>query len=86
MIKLVKNSITDEGLKILLCYLVDDNFTKVLNMTGNHLTNKCLDYITKFISKNNILKSIYLANNKISPMQLKKRKNVFDSNFVEVII
>jgi Ran GTPase-activating protein (RanGAP) involved in mRNA processing and transport len=45
MIKLVKNNITDEGLRILLSYLSTDTYTKVLNMTNNHLTQKSLAYI-----------------------------------------
>ena len=35
MMKLVKNGISDEGMRILLSYLTNDDFTKVLNMTGN---------------------------------------------------
>lgn len=72
MIKLVKNNITDEGFKILLGYLTSDTFTKVLNVTSNHLTYKSLGMIVNFITQNNILKTIYLSNNKISPIQLKK--------------
>lgn len=86
MMKLVKNSISDEGFRILLSYLMNDDFTKVLNMTANHLTNKSINYITTLVTHNNILKTIYLTHNKISPMQIKKKKDLFESNFVEVIV
>ena len=49
MMKLVKNGISDEGMRILLSYLTNDDFTKVLNMTGNHLTQKSLDMLVSFI-------------------------------------
>lgn len=48
VIKLVKNVITDEGFRTLLCYLVGDTTTQLLNMTSNHLTPKSLDLITLF--------------------------------------
>ncbi len=74
VIKLVKNMITDEGMRILLSYLINDNTTQVLNLTSNQLTPKTLGYIILFSAKNNILRTLYLSNNKISPFQLKSRK------------
>lgn len=47
MIKLVKNGLTDEGARILLSYLVNDRYTKVLNLTGNSLTSLTLNNILK---------------------------------------
>lgn len=86
MMKLLKNGINDEGMKVLLSYLSTDNFTKVLNLTGNQLTQKSLDLLVNFVQTNNILKTIYLSNNKINSIQLKNRKKIFEENFVEVII
>ena len=86
MMKLVKNGITDEGMRILLSYLLTDNFTKVLNLTGNHVTQKSLDMLSTFVEHNQILKSIYLSNNKINSFQLKSRKKTFDKFYVEVNI
>lgn len=75
VIKLVKNGITDEGMRILLSYLIKDNTTQVLNLTSNHLTQKTLDLMLLFAEKNNILRTVYLRNNKISSYQLKNRNN-----------
>ena len=86
MMKLVKNGITDEGMRILLSYLVTDNYTKVLNLTGNQVTQKSLDMLGTFVEQNQILKSIYLSNNKINGFQLKSRKKIFDKFYVEVNI
>jgi len=74
VIKLVKNLISDEGLKILLSYLISDNCTQVLNFTSNHLTVRSIELILLFAAKNNILRTIYLSNNKISSLQIKARK------------
>ena len=82
--KLVKNGINDEGMRILLSYLVNDNYTKVLNLTGNQLTQKSLDWLTIFVQRNHILKTIYLSNNKISAFQLKSRRGIFDEHLVEI--
>ena len=86
MIKLVKNGISDEGLKILLSYLSIDDFTKMLNLTSNQLTNRSLKLIEEFVGCNHILKTIYVSNNKITPIQLKKLQPIFDSKFVQVIL
>lgn len=87
MIKLVKNNITDEGLRILLSYLSTDTYTKVLNMTNNHLTQKSLAYIVQFITNyNNILKTVYVSNNKINMMQIRRVSKVLQARFVQVII
>lgn len=86
MIKLVKNGLTDEGLRLLLSYLALDDFVKVLNVTNNHLTNKSLKVIEEFINSNSILKTFYVSNNKITPIQLKKLQPCFDSKFVQVIL
>lgn len=61
-------------MRILLSYLISDNTTQVLNLTSNQLTPKTLGYIILFSAKNNILRTLYLSNNKISPFQLKSRK------------
>jgi hypothetical protein len=45
MIKLVKNLISDEGMGLLLGYLLNNEVTQVLNLTSNQLTSKCLDGI-----------------------------------------
>jgi Ran GTPase-activating protein (RanGAP) involved in mRNA processing and transport len=42
VIKLVKNSITDEGMRALMSYLINDNTTQVLNLTSNQLTARSL--------------------------------------------
>lgn len=87
MIKLVKNNITDEGLRILLSYLSTDTYTKVLNMTNNHLTQKSLAYIVQFITNyNNILKTVYVSNNKINMMQIRRVSKALQARFVQVII
>ena len=86
MIKLVKNGLTDEGLRILLSYLTTDDFTKVLNVTNNHLTNRSLKLIEQFILTNNILKTFYVSNNKMTPIQVKKLQPLFDSKFVQVVL
>lgn len=87
MIKLVKNNITDEGLRILLSYLSTDTYTKVLNMTNNHLTQKSLAYIVQFVTNyNNILKTVYVSNNKINMMQIRRVSKVLQARFVQVII
>ena len=78
MIKIVKNLLTDEGLRILLSYLVNDNCTQVLNLTSNQLTVRSLDIILVFAVKNNILRTIYLSNNKISSLHVKSRKEQFN--------
>ena len=75
VIKLVKNVLTDEGLRIILSFLVMDNTTQLLNLTSNHLTTRSIDIILLFANRNNILRTFYLGNNKISPMQLKNRKS-----------
>lgn len=46
MLKLVKNSLTDEGLSILLGALVNDDCTQVLNLTSNQLTGRSLEVLT----------------------------------------
>lgn len=74
IIKLVKNYITDEGFKMLLSLLVNDNTTQVLNLTSNQLTSLSLQLILMFANRNNILRTIYLTNNKISSFQLKSKK------------
>lgn len=48
VIKLVKNVITDEGMRNLLSYLIKDNTTQVINLTSNQLTAKTLDLILLF--------------------------------------
>lgn len=48
VIKLVKNVITDEGMRNLLSYLIKDNTTQVINLTSNQLTPKTLDLILLF--------------------------------------
>lgn len=75
VIKLVKNSISDEGMKILLSYLINDNTTQVINLTSNQLTSKSLELILLFASKNNMLRTMYLSNNKISSFQVKTKRN-----------
>jgi hypothetical protein len=40
--KFVKNCITDEGLKLLLGYLLNNNSVQVLNMTSNLLSSRSL--------------------------------------------
>ena len=55
-----------------MSYLVTDTYTKVLNVTSNHLTQKSLTYILALIAHNNILKTVYISNNKINSMQLKR--------------
>jgi hypothetical protein len=77
MIKLVKNQITDEGLRILLSYLITDTYTKVLNLTSNQLTAKSLPLLQLFVNGNNICKTIYISNNKVNIMQLKKYSGLF---------
>lgn len=74
MIKLVKNNISDEGCHTLLSYLCNDRFAQVLNLTGNQITQKVLGEIVNFSTHNNILKTIYLSNNKINAHHLKKIK------------
>ena len=81
VIKLVKNSITDEGMRLLLGYLSGDKTTEVLNMTNNQLTPKTLDMVIAFANRNNILKTLYLSNNtKISGFQLKSRRGELDKH------
>jgi hypothetical protein len=75
VIKLVKNSITDEGFKTILSFLVNDNMTQLLNMTSNQLTSRALDIIVLFAGKNRSLKTIYLGGNKINATQIKSKKN-----------
>lgn len=86
MLKLVKNNITDEGFRILLSYLINDTYTKVLNVTSNHLTQKSLTYILALIGHNNILKTIYISNNKINSMQLKRVQKELESKLVQVVL
>ncbi len=74
VIKLVKNVLTDEGLRIILSSLVMDNTTQLLNLTSNHLTIRSIDIILLFANRNNILRTFYLGNNKISASQLKSKK------------
>lgn len=73
MIKLVKNTLTDEGLSILLGYLVNDDRIQVLNLTSNLLSAKALDLFMEVAAKNNFLKTIYLSHNKISSMNVKQK-------------
>lgn len=86
IIKLVKNVITDEGLKLLLSALVNDNTTQVLNLTSNQLTSRSLELILLFARQNNILRTIYLTNNKVSPFHLKAKKNDLAAYELEIII
>lgn len=86
MIKLTKNLITDEGMRIVLSYLVNDTTTQVLNLTSNQLTIRSLDYILLFAARNGVLKSLYLSNNnKISQVHLKSRKEEFEKYELEII-
>ena len=48
IIKMVKNNLTDEGVRILLSYLSTDRTTQVLNLTSNQLTQRSLDWIIHF--------------------------------------
>ena len=86
MMKFVKNSITDEGIRILLSYLQDDNYTQVLNLTNNQISSKALPWFIAISQKNKILKTVYLNNNKITPFQLKTKKKEFDKESFEIIL
>ena len=74
VIKLVKNMITDEGLKTLLSFLINDNSTQLLNLTSNQLTAKSLEIILLFATKNHFLKTFNLSNNKLSSAQVKAKR------------
>ena len=78
MLKLVKNSLTDEGLSILLGALVNDDCTQVLNLTSNQLTARSLEVLTEFAHKNSFLKTVYLSHNKISSQAVKLKAAQFE--------
>lgn len=86
MIKLVKNLITDEGVRVLLGYLASDTTTQLLNLTSNHLTARSLDLILLFAERNNTLKAIYLGGNKISAVHLKNKKAELSRYELEIVI
>ena len=87
VMKWVKNSISDEGFKVLLSFLVANRTTEVLNVTNNQLTARSLDLIVLFAAKNNLLRTFYLSNNsKVSGFQLKARKGEFERFQIEVVI
>ena len=86
IIKLVKNNISDEGLRSLLSYLSSDRTTQVLNLTSNHLTQHSLDWIICFAEVNEILRTFYLSNNKISSFHLKTKKKESTALGLELII
>ena len=82
MMKLMKNGIKDEGMRILLSYLINYKYTKSSTCQKNQLTQKSLDLLKIFMQRNRVLKTIYLSNNKISAFQLKARRGVFDEHSV----
>jgi hypothetical protein len=55
-------------------------------MTSNQLTVKSIDLVLLFAQKNNILRVLYLSNNKISSFQLKTRKSEIEKYQFEIII
>ena len=73
VIKLVKNLITDDGFRILLSFLINNNSTQILNLTSNGLTAKSLDIIILFAGRNKMLKTFNISNNKISSAQFKAK-------------
>ena len=86
MMKLVKNSITDEGFRVLMSYLIKDNYTKVLNMTANQISAKGLLMLIQIAESNKILKTVYLTNNKVSPFHLKSKKAQLEKCGMDIIL
>lgn len=66
---------TDEQLNILLNFLIKSN-VKALVLSGNNLTDICLDALLNFVTLNNILKNVYLPKNYINIMKSKTKINL----------
>ena len=86
VIKLVKNAITDEGGRLLLSHLAEDDSTQILNLTSNQLTARILDLIIFFCGRNSSLRTFYLTHNKIPSMQVKNRRQDFEKHSLEIVI
>lgn len=66
---------TDEQLNILLNFLIKSN-VKALVLSGNNLTDICLDALLNFVTLNSILKNVYLPKNYINIMKSKTKINL----------
>lgn len=85
-LKLVRNNLTDEGMRVLLGYLVSDDCTQELNLTNNQLTGRSLEWIAIFAKRNSILKTFYLTNNKVSARELKEWREEFAKHDLKVVV
>ena len=86
VIKFVKNNITDEGLKMILGFLLNDSTTRILNLTSNQLTSRSLDIIVMFASKQQFLRRFYLSNNKITNLNVKSKLKQFQHWGVQITL
>lgn len=75
IVKFVKTSMTDEQLNVLLNFLIKSS-VKALVLSGNNLTDLCLDAFLNFVTMNNILKNVYLPKNYINILKSKSKINL----------
>jgi hypothetical protein len=67
-IKLTKTNLNDESAFFILKSLEMNTNVLTLNIAKNHLTDRCIEGVVSLLSKNKILKTIYLSNNNFSAL------------------
>lgn len=75
IVKFVKTSLSDEQLNILLNFLIKSK-VKALVLSGNNLTDICLDALLNFVTMNERLKNVYLPKNYINILKSKNKINL----------
>lgn len=86
VIKLGKNEITDEGLRMLLKAFLKYPYIYSLNLISNRLTEDCLDDIMKFRIRNKTLTNFYLAGNQIRGSHIRHKKHIMYENDINVFL
>lgn len=76
---------TDEQLNILLNFLIKSN-VKALVLSGNNLTDICLDALLNFVTMNHVLKNVYLPKNYINILKSKAKINLLKERGVNIYV
>lgn len=85
IVKLVKVSLTDEQLNVLLNFMVKST-VKALVLSGNNLTDVSLDALLNFVTLNNALKNVYLPKNYVNILKSKPKINLLKDKGVNIYI
>lgn len=75
----------DEQLNILLNFLLKGR-VKALVLSGNNLTDICLDALLNFVSLNSELKNVYLPKNYINILKSKAKINLLKERGVNIYV